>query len=649
MAEQNLFNKLTQLFRSGPVVKRRIRSPEGMRSASTALETFKKAHSDIYNSTLSAYGSFDRMARYSDFSEMEGTPEIASALDIYAEETTSVGADDGRSLHIYSENQMIKDVLETLFYDVLNVEFNLVMWVRNLCKYGDFFLFNDIDPNYGIINAYPIPIAEIERQEGFDTSDPGAVRFRWISQGNKVLENWQVSHFRLLGNDAYLPYGSSILDPARRIWRQLILVEDAMLVYRIVRAPDRRVFYIDVGNIPPEEVENYLNQAQTSLKRNTVVDKNNGKTDLRYNALAVDEDYFLPVRGGESGTKIDTLTGGQNTAAIEDVEYIQKKLFAALKVPKAYLGYDEDIGSKATLAQEDIRFSRSIARIQKVVISELNKMAMIHLYINGYEGEDLLNFQLALSNPSSVAVQQKLNLIKTRFDIASQAPEGLVDRSWIQKNVMGFNNHDIEEIQEGKVQDKMSDKAVEDSVAALSAAASESDDPAAAEEAPAETEGGLDLFSGDLPIGDVLKTDGPKRQLEIEEEDEDEDFEIPNIKPTKPSNKIKNVLGGEIKKSRKVVGGALDSATPDIAGMIMNVRPQDSMNKPYGNINDGLIKEDADFEDNSNIFENYQNRIPKDIESMLNNMNSLINKNEASLLTEAEDIVEFVDLFQSEE
>jgi hypothetical protein len=649
MAEQNLFNKLTQLFRSGPVVKRRIRSPEGMRSASTALETFKKAHSDIYNSTLSAYGSFDRMARYSDFSEMEGTPEIASALDIYAEETTSVGADDGRSLHIYSENQMIKDVLETLFYDVLNVEFNLVMWVRNLCKYGDFFLFNDIDPNYGIINAYPIPIAEIERQEGFDTSDPGAVRFRWISQGNKVLENWQVSHFRLLGNDAYLPYGSSILDPARRIWRQLILVEDAMLVYRIVRAPDRRVFYIDVGNIPPEEVENYLNQAQTSLKRNTVVDKNNGKTDLRYNALAVDEDYFLPVRGGESGTKIDTLTGGQNTAAIEDVEYIQKKLFAALKVPKAYLGYDEDIGSKATLAQEDIRFSRSIARIQKVVISELNKMAMIHLYINGYEGEDLLNFQLALSNPSSVAVQQKLNLIKTRFDIASQAPEGLVDRSWIQKNVMGFNNHDIEEIQEGKIQDKMSDKAVEDSVAALSAAASESDDPAAAEEAPAETEGGLDLFSGDLPIGDVLKTDGPKRQLEIEEEDEDEDFEMPNIKPTKPSNKIKNVFGGEIKKSRRVVGGALDSATPDIAGMIMNVRPQDSMNKPYGNINDGLIKEEADFEDNSNIFENYQNRIPKDIESMLNNMNSLINKNEASLLTEAEDIVEFVDLFQSEE
>jgi hypothetical protein len=174
-------------------------------------------------------------------------------------------------------------------------------------------------------------------------------------------------------------------------------MEDAMLVYRIVRAPERRVFYIDVGNIPPEEIANYMEQAQTSLKRNKVVDKANGKMDLRYNPLAVDEDYFIPVRGGETGTKIDSLAGGSNAAAIEDVQYIQKKLFAALKIPKAYLGYDEEIGAKATLAQEDIRFSRTIARIQKVIISELNKMAMIHLYSHGYEGEDLLDFTLKLS------------------------------------------------------------------------------------------------------------------------------------------------------------------------------------------------------------------------------------------------------------
>ena len=241
----------------------------------------------------------------------------------------------------------------------------------------------------------------------------------------------------------------------------MILMEDAMLVYRIVRAPERRVFYIDVGNVPPEEVANFMEQAQTSLKRNKVTDKANGKMDLRYNPLSVDEDYFIPVRGGETGTKIDSLAGGTNAAAIEDVQYIQKKLFAALKIPKAYLGYDEDIGAKATLAQEDIRFSRTISRIQKVVISELNKMAMIHLYSHGYEGEDLLNFTLKLSNPSTIAQQQKLELISSRFDIAGKAPEGIVDRRWVRKNILGFSDEEIDSIKEGRKKDKEEDAELE--------------------------------------------------------------------------------------------------------------------------------------------------------------------------------------------
>ncbi len=460
MAENSsLFGKLTKLFRSGPTVKRAIRS-EMPRSASSAVDVFKKAHSNIYNATISAYGSFDRMSRYSDFSEMEATAEICSALDIYAEETVSPD-EQGRVLHIYSDNRKIHELLHGLFYDTLNVEFNLVMWVRNLCKYGDFFLFNDIHPEYGIINTFPISISEIEREEGFDPNDPAAIRFRWITQGNQMLENWQVSHFRLLGNDAFLPYGSSVLEGARRIWRQLILIEDAMLVYRVIRAPERRVFYIDVGNVPPDEVANYLEQVQTSLKRNQIVDKKTGKVDLRYNPLSVEEDFFLPVRGGESGTKIDTLAGGQNTAAIEDVQYIQKKLFSALKIPKAYLGFDEDIGSKATLSQEDIRFSRSIQRIQKTVVSELNKLAQIHLYCHGFEGEDLADFELHLSNPSTVAQMQKLELIRARFEIAGQAPEGSVNRRWIQKNVLGLTEAEIDEIHQGRITDKKKDLEIE--------------------------------------------------------------------------------------------------------------------------------------------------------------------------------------------
>ena len=465
MAEEpatSLFRRLTTLFRSGPVVKRKVRSLDSSMKTSSAFELFRKNQSHVYSSAMSAYGTYDRMARYSDFSEMEYTPEISSALDIYSEET--VAADEqGKVLHVYSENHTVEKLLNDLFYDTLNVEFNLTAWARNLCKYGDFFLFNDVSPEHGVINAFPIPVNEIEREEGFDPDDPMAVRFRWVTQGNQILENWQVAHMRVLGNDAFLPYGSSVLEAARRIWRQLILVEDAMLVYRIVRSPERRVFYVDVGNVPPEDIPNYMEQVQATLKKAQVVDKSTGRVDLRYNPLSVDEDYYLPVRGSDSGTKIDTLAGGQNATAIEDVEYIQKKLFAALKIPKAYLGYDEGLGAKATLSQEDVRFSRTIARIQRTVVAELNKMAVIHLYCNGFEGEDLLDFQLTLSNPSTIAQQQKLELYRTRFDVATTANniEGLVSRDWVRKKIFNMTDDQINDLKEQRELDKLDDLRIE--------------------------------------------------------------------------------------------------------------------------------------------------------------------------------------------
>ena len=569
MAEyNNLFRKLTTLFRSGPVVRRKIKKFTGKNSDKSSLEVFKKAHSDVYNSTLSAYGSYDRMARYSDFSEMEATPELSSALDIYSEECVSPDA-SGQVLHIFSENRMIKKILTELFYDTLNIDFNLVMWVRNLCKYGDFFLFNDIHPEYGVINVFPVPISEMEREEGFDKDDPGAVRFRWVTQGNRVLENWQVSHFRLLGNDAFLPYGSSVLEGARRVWRQLILIEDAMLVYRVIRSPERRVFYIDVGNIPPENIQDYLEQAQTSLKRNAVVNNATGQVDLRYNPLSVDEDYFLPVRGGDTGTRIDTLAGGSNTTAIEDVEYIQKKLFAALKIPKAYLGYDEDIGAKATLAQEDIRFSRTIQRIQKTIVSELNKIAMIHLYTHGYTEENLLDFELGLSNPSSIAQQQKLELIRTKFEIAGQAPEGMVDKEWVRKNILELNDDEILRVERGREKDKLREMEIEaiqppkqenfgfgDEDSEESGGSSEeaggADDLFGGGD-DSEADGGDDsdagggglegLFAGDVKKGRIMSEDElSKYDSLIEASDDDDDDDDDQETKSRPKKYKKNVL-----------------------------------------------------------------------------------------------------------
>lgn len=646
MAEQeSLFNRLTKLFRSGPTVRRRVKNYKPT-TTGERLDVFGYGANNVYNNAMSAYGTFDRMSRYSDFSEMEATPEIASALDIYSEETVSVD-EKGYSLHIYSDNRKIQEILENLFFDILNVEFNLVMWVRNLCKYGDFFLFIEVDPEYGVTNAFPIPIAEIEREEGFDVEDPAAVRFRWIANGNQTLENWQIIHFRLLGNDAFLPYGSSVLDSARRIWRQLILIEDAMLVYRIIRAPERRVFYIDVGNVAPEDIPNYMQQAQDNLKKNKVVDKDTGRVDLRYNPLSVDEDYFLPVRGSESGTKIDSLAGGTNTAAIEDVEYIQKKLFAALKIPRAYLGYDEDIGSKATLAQEDIRFSRAIQRIQKTVLAELNKLAIIHLYSHGFTDEDLLDFDLKLSNPSSIAQQQKLELISTKFDIASKAPEGVVDRNWIRKNVMGLTNATIEEVEKGREEDKLRDMELE----AITPEGGGEDlgGELGGEDLGAEVggeEGGLfaaDKSDAPLLIGlpSMIGTVDPDG-----DEDDDEDELIFSIDdedaPAKAQAQILNVFNEPIKKKRRATGPA-SIGMPDFAKMTAvgrNARPQDSMSRPYDR---DSLKGFARLGEDTNPLESFYEKktrqhavMTKELEAMISNMNASLNINAGSLLSESE-------------
>jgi hypothetical protein len=276
--------------------------------------------------------------------------------------------------------------------------------------------------------------------------------------------------------------------------------------------------------------------------------------DLRYNPLSVDEDYFIPVRGGETGTKIDSLAGGTNAAAIEDVQYIQKKLFAALKIPKAYLGYDEDIGSKSTLAQEDIRFSRTISRIQKVIISELNKMAMIHLYSHGYEGEDLLDFTLKLSNPSTIAQQQKLELISSRFDIAAKAPEGIVDRRWVRKTIMGLTDEEIDEIKDGRRKDKQED-------AELEAGA-----PAA--------EGSPPLTAGYEREGEIVSAGVERPQI----------FSIENDElPLRAEKKIRNAFGGNITPTRDR-STAASIEMPDMfkmTGVGDWARDQDSSNKVF--------------------------------------------------------------------
>lgn len=495
----------------------------------------------------------------------------------------------GRTLHVSSNNPKIKSVLEDLFYNTLNVEFNLRPWTRNLCKYGDVLFLNDVSPDYGVINVLPIPVNEIEREEGYDPEDPMAVRFRWISLGNKILDNWQITHMRLLGNDMYLPYGSSVLEGARRIWRQLILIEDAMLVYRIVRSPERRVFYIDVGNTPPDEIPNYIEQAKVALRSNQVIDNKSGRVDLRYNPVSVDEDFFIPTRGTESGTKIDTLAGGQNTAAIEDVEYIQRKLFAALKIPKAYLGYEELLSSKATLAMIDIRFSRTINMIQRTVLSELNKIAIIHLYANGFSDDDLLNFTLRMSNPSTVAQQQKLELFRTKFEIAGSVPEGLLSRDWIRKNVIGLTEQEIIQIERELIDDAASASARENAGAGGGGGSSggmggggggldnpdggdtpedatDISGPPEGDEPPPPENAGIDPEIQILTAGDDPLDDKPVR-LSLKDDNA----------PIRVQNQLQKTL---YNRSRHVTHGSSKTHMPDFTKML-NPKKNRQMNDPF--------------------------------------------------------------------
>ena len=372
---------------------------------------------------------------------MEYTPEIASTLDIYADEMTTY-SDLRPMLNINCANEEIKAVLGILYDNILNVQYNLFGWSRTMCKYGDFLLYLDIDDKYGVQSVIAIPPQEVERLEGQDATNPNYVQYQWNSAG-LTFENWQVAHFRVLGNDKYAPYGTSILEPARRIWRQLTLMEDAMMAYRVIRSSERRVFKIDVGGIPPQEVEQFMEKTVTQLKRNSVVDPSNGRVDLRYNPMSIEEDYFIPVRAG-SVTDIQNLAGGTNTTQIDDVKYLRDKLFSALKIPQSYLtmgeGATED---KTTLAQKDIRFARTIQRLQRVVISELEKIGIIHLYTLGFRGDDLLAFKLSLNNPSKIAELQEIEHWKAKFDIAASATEGYFSRRWVSENVFGMSNEDF--------------------------------------------------------------------------------------------------------------------------------------------------------------------------------------------------------------
>ena len=415
-----------------------------------------KVENNLYSQAI--YYEPSRLSAQYDYESMEYTPEISAALDIYSEESTTTN-EDGFILQIYSESKRIKSVLADLFNNNLDINTNLPMWTRNTCKYGDNFVYLKLDPEKGIVGCQQLPTIEIERHEVGVTAkitvditqekdeNKKALHFTWKNR-NMEFQSWEVAHFRLLGDDRKLPYGTSMLEKARRIWKQLLLSEDAMLIYRTSRAPERRMFKVFVGNMNDDDVEAYVNRVANKFKREQIVDSKTGNVDMRFNQMAVDQDYFIPVRDPSAPDPITTLPGATNLSEIADIEYIQKKLLTALRVPKAFLGFEEVVGDGKNLALQDIRFARTINRIQKSMISELNKIAIVHLFLLGFEDE-LQNFTLGLTNPSTQADLLKIDVWKEKVllykDLVADPGNGIqaTSSTWAKEHIFGWSDEEI--------------------------------------------------------------------------------------------------------------------------------------------------------------------------------------------------------------
>lgn len=404
---------------------------------------------------------------YRDADLMDAWPEIGAALDIMAEESTTINS-KGKILNISSKSDRIISILEDLFINRLDIHITLPMIFRSTYKYGNDFMLLNIDTKNGIMGWRELPVHEMQRLEngiqcGYGSAGaynigqlynlkPDEVKFIWEGHNESTpYKNWQVAHFRMIKDSLYLPYGMSYLNKARRHWRMLSMMEDAMLLYRLERSIERRIFKVNVGLIDDADVPAYLQTFADNIKRAPVIDPQTGQIDLRKNFLDVSADFFIPVRNGQDPSDISVLQSAQNQTSMEDIEYIQKKILAALRMPKSFLNFDEPQGKGQNLSIADIRFNRTINSGQQSILMELNKIAIIHLYLLGFE-DDLTNFTLTLNNPSNQIEALELDNMGKRINLASQALNeqggGIPLMSWhqVQREIMGKTDSEIKEL-----------------------------------------------------------------------------------------------------------------------------------------------------------------------------------------------------------
>ena len=421
------------------------------------------------NLSVTAYAGLNNIKlMYRDADLMDAFPEIGAALDIVSEESC-ITNDKGMVVNVYSKSDRIKNILEDLFVNRLNVQLMAQVIIRAMCKYGNQFMLLDIDHRNGVKGWKQLPVFNVERIENGiqnpygmgasiavngitrDDSDM-STQFIWLddNQSQIPFRDWQVAHFRLLNNSLYLPYGCSYLNSARRHWRMLSLMEDMMLIYRLERSIERRVYKIFVGAIDDADVGAYVEKIANEFKRTPIIDPMTGQVDLRKNILSVDQDIFIPVRDENAPTPIDTLSAAQNMTALDDIKFVQNKVLTALRIPKSFLNFEEAAGDGKNLALMDIRFTRTVNRIQQAFLMELTKVASIHLFLLGFNDE-LTNFTLTMNNPSTQAEQLEIENMQKKIDAVRDAVSDpgnglpVMSQTRALKQIMKWSEREIKE------------------------------------------------------------------------------------------------------------------------------------------------------------------------------------------------------------
>ena len=422
-----------------------------------------KANYDITNQSLA--GLNDVRLMYRDADLMDAFPEIGAALDIVSEESTYVN-ENGTMVNITSKSDRVKSILEDLFVNRLSIHMMLPMICRSMCKYGNTYMLLNIDSKNGVLGWKQLPVYEMERWENgqnspystpvtnlntVDENTPQDTKFAWVGQNEYIpYRNWQIAHFRLLYDSLFLPYGVSFLNKARRHFRMLSMMEDMMLIYRLDRSIERRVFKINVGAIDEADVPAYVQEIANNFKRKPIIDPMTGQIDLRKSFMNVTEDFFIPTRDDNASNPIETLQGAQNLTAMDDIKFVQNKVCTALRVPKSFLNFEDTSGDGKNLSLLDVRFTRTINRIQQSLLMELNKIAIIHLYLNGFQ-DDLNNFTLTMNNPSSQAEMLELENLAKKITTAKDAvsdPGGgmpLTSMMWAWKHIFKWSDKEIKQ------------------------------------------------------------------------------------------------------------------------------------------------------------------------------------------------------------